>query len=272
MPPPEAKRAVNRSAASLEVDAVTVSFGGLSVLDEVSFSASSGEVLGVIGPNGAGKTTVFNVVCGFVRPSSGRIVWRGRELRHQRPYQLAHLGIARTLQGVGLIAGLSAVENVMVGAEPIARTGVLSGLLGLPRSAGEERRLRARSLEALERLGVAEFAEQHPRTLPYPVQKKIAIARALVAGPELVLMDEPASGLSSGEIAELGRLLTSLRGEMGVLIVEHNMDLVMATCDRIVVLDFGKVIAAGTPAEVQANPAVTEAYLGASVESEAAGA
>ncbi len=268
----EQSPAVAGPNTSLEVEGVTVSFGGLTALDNVSFRASDGEVVGVIGPNGAGKTTLFNVICGFVRPAAGRISWRGRELRHQRPHQLAHLGITRTLQGVGLIAGLSALENVMVGAQPLARTGSASALLGLPSSAKEERRLRASALEALARLGVAAYAGEHPSSLPYPIQKKIALARALVSGPALTLMDEPASGLSSSDIAELGELLRGLRSEMGVLIVEHNMDLVMATCDRIVVLDFGRVIATGTPAEVRANPVVTEAYLGAPVEAEASDA
>lgn len=258
-----------RSPSELRAEGITVNFGGLSALDKVTFSASTGEVLGVIGPNGAGKTTLFNVICGFVRPAAGRILWKEKELRGQRPHQLAGLGIARTLQGVGLVHGLSVLENVMLGEQPLARTGVISALLGIPRSSGEERRLRHGAMQALERLGVAAHAAEYPATLPYPVQKRIAIARALVAQPDLVLMDEPASGLSASDIAELGELLRDLRGEMGVLIVEHNMDLVMATCDRIVVLDFGKVIATGTPAEVRANSAVTEAYLGAAVESEA---
>lgn len=260
------------SPPSLVVEDVTVNFGGLSVLDKVSFSTSTGEVLGVIGPNGAGKTTLFNVICGFVRPAAGRITWRGRELRRPRPDRLAHLGITRTLQGVGLVAGLSAVENVMLGEEPLTRSGLASALFGLPRSAREERLLREKAMVALDRLGAAGHADRYPASLPYPIQKKVALARAIVSAPALVLMDEPASGLSSSDISELSGLLASLRGEMGVLIVEHNMDLVMATCDRIVVLDFGKVIATGTPAEVKANAAVAEAYLGAAVDSEAADA
>jgi branched-chain amino acid transport system ATP-binding protein len=257
------------SSLELRVEGITVNFGGLSALANVSFSASTGEVLGVIGPNGAGKTTLFNVICGFVRPSAGRITWKGQELKGQRPYQLAGLGIARTLQGVGLVAGLSVLENVMVGEQPLAQAGIFSALLGSPRSSRDERRLRDGAVQALERLGVASYAQEYPATLPYPVQKRIALARALVAKPSLVLMDEPASGLSASDIAELGELLRALRGEMGVLIVEHNMDLVMATCDRIVVLDFGRVIATGSPAEIRANPAVAEAYLGSAVESEA---
>ncbi|MHB1987613.1 MAG: ABC transporter ATP-binding protein [Acidimicrobiales bacterium] len=260
------------AAADLAVEAITVSFGGLSVLDSVSLTASTGEIVGVIGPNGAGKTTLFNVVCGFVRPSSGQVVWRGRVLAHHQPYDLAPLGIARTLQGVGLFPGLDALDNVLVGTTPIGRKGIVSELLGLWPSSRHERALRDRAMEALERLNVAQFARRFPSSLPYPIQKRIAIARALVSDPALVLMDEPASGLSAADISELAELLRNLRGTIGVLIVEHNMDLVMATCDRIVVLDFGKVIASGVPEEIQANSAVTTAYLGETIQPDQADA
>jgi branched-chain amino acid transport system ATP-binding protein len=250
----------------LTVDAVSVSFGGLSVLDAVSLEARSGEIVGVIGPNGAGKTTLFNVICGFVRPSAGRLVWNGTVLRKHRPENLAKLGIARTLQGVGLFPGVSVLDNVLVGTAPLVRGGVVSSLLGIGPSVREERRLKELAMQALDRLGVADFAAALPTTLPYPIQKRVALARALVADPALVMMDEPASGLSASDIGELGGLLSGLRQDMGVLIVEHNMDLVMATCDRIVVLDFGKVIATGTPSEIRGNSAVTTAYLGEAID------
>jgi branched-chain amino acid transport system ATP-binding protein len=255
-------------AAVLSVEAVTVNFGGLSVLDAVSLTASSGEIVGLIGPNGAGKTTMFNVICGFVRPASGRITWRGRELRRQHPHDLAALGISRTLQGVGLFPHLTVLENVVVGLTPKVRAGLFSSMLGLWGSSRDERRLRDRAMESLERLNLAGYAARMPGTLPYPVQKRVGLARALVADAALVLMDEPASGLSASDITELAELLGSLRGHMGVLIVEHDMDLVMATCDRIVVLDFGRVIATGPPDEIRANPAVTTAYLGEPLERE----
>jgi branched-chain amino acid transport system ATP-binding protein len=246
----------------LSVEAVTVTFGGLSVLDSVSLRASVGEIVGVIGPNGAGKTTLFNVVCGFVRPTAGRVVWRGAELRRHHPHQLASLGIARTLQGVGLFPGLSVLDNVLVGTAPLSRAGLGSSALGLWRSSGEERRLTERAVATLERLEVAQFANRLPSSLPYPIQKRVALARALVAEPSLVMMDEPASGLSATDISELADLLGQLRGSVGVLLVEHNMDLVMATCDRIAVLDFGKLIATGLPEEIRNDPAVATAYLG----------
>ncbi|HEV8065450.1 MAG TPA: ABC transporter ATP-binding protein [Acidimicrobiales bacterium] len=248
------------------VDSVTVRFGGLSVLDEVSLRASVGEIVGVIGPNGAGKTTLFNVICGFVRPESGQVTWRGRRLHNHRPHDLASMGIARTLQGVGLFGGCTVLENVLVGTAPVAGAGLGSAVLGLWRSSRDEKRQTERAMGALALLHVDEFADRLPSALPYPIQKRVALARALVAEPTLVLMDEPASGLSAADIAELADLLRNLKAERGVLVVEHNMDLVMATCDRIVVLDFGKVISAGSPAEVQADPAVTTAYLGEVIE------
>jgi branched-chain amino acid transport system ATP-binding protein len=250
----------------LVVDSITVRFGGLSVLEEVSLQASAGEILGVIGPNGAGKTTLFNVICGFVRPQSGHVSWQGRQLHRHHPHDLASKGIARTLQGVGLFAGCNVLENVLVGTTPVAHSGLASAMLGLWRSSRDEKRQADKAMQTLARLNVAEFASRMPSSLPYPIQKRVALARALVADPKLVLMDEPASGLSASDISELADLLRGLKDEMGVLVVEHNMDLVMATCDRIVVLDFGKVIASGTPAEVQADPAVTTAYLGEVIE------
>ena len=244
---------------ALSVEGVTVRFGGLTALDDVSLDVAAGEVVGVIGPNGAGKTTLFNVICGFVRPAGGTVSWRGASLNRVRPHDLAGLGIARTLQGVGLFRDLTVVENVMVGAEPRARAGFASTLLGLPRSDRDERRLRQRALAALAELGVADIADRLPGTLPFGVQKRVALARALVAEPELLLLDEPAGGLSASELEELARRVRALRGRMSVLLVEHHMDLVMSVCDRVVVLDFGRRVAAGTPAEVQSDQRVLDA-------------
>jgi branched-chain amino acid transport system ATP-binding protein len=250
----------------LRIDAVTVRFGGLTALDDVSLGVSPGEVVGVIGPNGAGKTTLFNVICGFVRPDEGDVAWGQRSLRTVRPHQLARLGIARTLQGVGLFAGLTALENVMAGAERRRRAGLASALLGLPRSDRDERLLRAAALEALDALGVADVADRLPGTLPFPVQKRVALARALVARPRLILLDEPAGGLGGDDMHELGQRIRGLRGDMAVLLVEHHMDLVMSVCDRVVVLDFGRRIAEGTPAQVRSDERVLDAYLGVDVD------
>ena len=253
-------------AGALEVRSVTVRFGGITALDDVSLTAAPRRVTGIIGPNGAGKTTLLNVLCGLVRPESGQIRFDGRELTRLRPHKLAALGIARTLQGVGLFDGLSVAENVMVGATSHARAGFWSGLFGLPRSDRDERQLRQLAVEALDRVGAADLADAMPATLAYGLRKRVALARALVARPRLLLLDEPASGLSESELPELGGLISRLTDDASVVVIEHRMDLMMSVCHTITVLDFGKVIADGTPAEVQASPAVTAAYLGVEAE------
>ena len=248
---------------SLDIQGITVRFGGLTALDDVSLTAAPRQVTGIIGPNGAGKTTLLNAACGFVRPQSGTVSFNGYSLTGLKTHQLAGLGIARTLQGVGLFRGLSVVENVMVGATSGARAGFWSALLGLPRSDRDERRLREQAMQALDRVGVADLADSMPGSLAYGLRKRVALARALVGRPRLLLLDEPASGLPENELPELGELITKLAADAGVVVIEHRMDLVMSVCDTIFVLDFGKLIAAGTPEEVQADPAVTAAYLGA---------
>jgi branched-chain amino acid transport system ATP-binding protein len=257
-----ARHVSSPDGTTLQVSELSVGFGGVLALDRVSMSAAQGEIVGVIGPNGAGKTTLFNVICGFVRPDSGSIVYGGVELRRQHPHDLTKLGIVRTLQGVGLCAGLSVRENVMVGAQATLHADLGSALLGLWRSSREERSLAARADALLNELGIGRYAERFPTTLPYALQKRVALARALIAEPSLLLLDEPASGLSTDEMNELERLIRSLRSRMGVLLVEHHMDLVMSVCDRLVVLNFGQVIADGRPEEVRANPDVATAYLG----------
>jgi branched-chain amino acid transport system ATP-binding protein len=258
--------------AVLEVRGVTVRFGGLTALDGVSLAAASRQVTGIIGPNGAGKTTLLNALCGFVRPDAGQVRFDGRELTRLRPHRLAGLGIVRTLQGVGLFAGLTAAENVMVGATCRARAGPWSALLSLPRSSRDERKLHDLALEALAMVGAAHLAEKLPGELPYGFRKRVALARAVVARPRLLLLDEPASGLSETELPELGELIKGLAAQASVVVVEHHMDLMMSICDTIVVLDFGKVIATGTPDQVRADPAVTAAYLGAADETGDGGA
>ena len=254
------------NAGSLDIQGVTVRFGGLTALDDVSLTAAARQVTGIIGPNGAGKTTLLNVLCGFVRPDSGRISFDGRELTRLRPHRLAKLGIARTLQGVGLFTGLSVLENVMVGATPLARARFWDALLALPRSDSDERRLRERAMQALDRVGAARFADSMPAQLAHGPRKRVALARALVSEPRMLLLDEPASGLDENELPELGDLISKLARESTVVVIEHRMDLMMSVCNTICVLDFGRLIATGSPAEVRADPAVTAAYLGADVD------
>ncbi|MGA9874002.1 MAG: ABC transporter ATP-binding protein [Rhodococcus sp. (in: high G+C Gram-positive bacteria)] len=266
-----------------ELESIDVAFGGIIALSGVSLDVRAGEVLGVIGPNGAGKTTLFNVACGLVRPASGTIRRDGRPLTHLRADHLPKLGMSRTLQGLGLFDRMTVLDNVMIGADRNARSGFLAGLLGLPSSAQDDNTVRAEAMTTLEELRIDEYAHRLPPSLPYAVRKRVALARALVSKPSLILLDEPASGLSSDEMEELGTLIRSLAAPAGstadstidgsghsggstpapsVMLVEHHMDLVMSVCDRIVVLDFGKVIAHGSPAEVREDPAVLAAYLG----------
>jgi branched-chain amino acid transport system ATP-binding protein len=271
----------------LEVRDVTVRFGGLTALDAVSLIVPPRHVLGIIGPNGAGKTTLLNVLCGFIRPDHGDVVINGVRRPSIRPHQLAGLGVGRTLQSVGLFGGLTALENVMVGATPAAKAGFAAVLFGLPRAGRDERKLAELAMQALDRVGAGAVAAARPGELPYGMRKRVALARALAAGPRLLLLDEPASGLDEAELGELGQLIRELAGggaelagggaELAgggaglaaggagggsVVVVEHHMDLMMSVCDAITVLDFGKVIAGGTPAEVRSDPAVTAAYLG----------
>ena len=266
MPPAPSPEAPPSPEPVFSLSDVRVTFGGLVALDDVSLAVGAQQVLGVIGPNGAGKTTLFNVACGFVTPDHGRIAWRGRQLNRLRPHHLADLGIARTLQGLGLFGRMTVLENVMVGANRHAHSGFASALFALPRAHREERALPERARGVLRELGAADVAGRRPDSLPYAVRKRVALARALVSEPDLLLLDEPASGLSNDEMSELGEVIRGLTARMSLMLVEHHMDLVMKVCDAISVLDFGKGIAAGPPDQIRNDPAVLEAYLGDEVD------
>ncbi|MFI5953842.1 ABC transporter ATP-binding protein [Cryptosporangium sp. NPDC051539] len=245
---------------------VSVRFGGLQALTDVSLQVRPHDLLGLIGPNGAGKTTAFNVLCGFVAPDEGELSFRGEPLPRVRPWKLAEHRIARTLQALGLFDRMTVLENVMVGADVHARAGFWSSLIGGGRSLKDEKALAERAHAVLEELGIVRYAGRLPPSLPYPIRKRVALARALAIEPELLLLDEPASGLSNDEMDELGALIKSLTSRMAVMLVEHHMDLVMSVCDHITVLDFGRVIADGTPEEIRTDPAVLAAYLGEQIE------
>ena len=214
----------------------------------------------VIGPNGAGKTTVFNALSGIVQPSTGVLQLFGKQLNWPSPHSLVKLGIARTLQGVGLFPDLSVIENVMLGAHRFAKSGFIRSALGA--SSGDESQLRDRSQAILQRLYVGMMSDRRADTLSYPDTKRVAIARALVSEPEILLLDEPAGGLGAQDIEWLNGLIRNLKSRTSIIIVEHHMDVVMSVCDRIYVLNFGEIIASGTPEEVRNNDAVIQAYLG----------
>ena len=252
----------------MSVRDVTVRFGGLTALDGVSFDVPPGEVVGVIGPNGAGKTTLFNVLCGFTRPQPGTLELDGEKFRPV-PSRLTRRGVSRSLQGLGLFPGLSVMENIVTGASASSRAGFFSGLLALPRADRESRELHERAGALVDELGLGDWVDAHPSTLPYAVSKRVALARTLISEPRLLLLDEPAGGLGHDDIEALGELIKQVpsRGAgCSVMLVEHHVDLVMDVCDSLVVLNFGKVVAAGPAAEVRRDPKVAEVYLGAEVE------
>jgi ABC-type branched-subunit amino acid transport system ATPase component len=238
-------------------------FGGVRAVDDASFTVEKGEVHGLIGPNGAGKTTLLNLISGFIPPTSGSISLEGKRIDGQPPQRIAALGISRTYQNIRLFAGLSAVDNVVVGQHLQRRSPFWRRLFFLPAAAREEEAARAAALSGLARVGLQSRAQTAAANLSYGEQRRVEIARALAAGPKLLLLDEPTAGMNAPEAMEVARLVREVAREgRAVLLVEHNVRLVMELCHRITVLNFGKVIARGTPAEVARDPAVIAAYLG----------
>ncbi len=251
------------SAPLLSITNISKHFGGISALNHVNFKVKSSRIKGLIGPNGAGKTTLFNLITGVYRPSSGDIVFNGKLLNGMPPYKIARAGIARTFQNVRLFTNLTVLENVMVGSHMQLKTGFVSAALNLPWTVKEERDCRTLAGKMLKFVGLADCADFPAGALPFGQQRLLEIARALATEPELILLDEPAAGLSAPERVSLLHLIKEIR-DLGttVLLVEHDMDLVMKVCDEIVVLEFGSKIAEDDPETIQNDPRVIAAYLG----------
>lgn len=248
----------------LRVDGISVRFGGIVALDNVSFSVDPGQICGLIGPNGAGKSTLFNCISRLYQPAAGHIDFDGRRLTELSSHQIAGAGIGRTFQNVALFGSMTVSENIMVGCHDRLDAGFMRNALRLRTAIDRERQMQAGVAELLDLLDLGDVADRVVDDLPFGTRKRVELARALAVRPKLLLLDEPACGLNHEEIDRLAALITDLRRQLGltILLVEHNMNLVMAICEKIVTLNFGRVIAAGTPDEIRSHPDVIRAYLG----------
>ncbi|WP_187435794.1 ABC transporter ATP-binding protein [Bradyrhizobium hipponense] len=248
---------------AMTIEQVAVRFGGLVAISDMSFTVGEGEILSLIGPNGAGKTTAFNVMTGFLEPSAGRVTYQGTALNGLKPHQIADLGLIRTFQRTSVFPNDTVYDNLLIGLHRQGRVGLVDAILGLPRARASERKLRQRASELMEWVGLERRAHDAAGSLSYGEQRLVGVALALAAEPSMLLLDEPVSGMNASETHRFVELIRGIRGRgITILLVEHDMPMVMTVSDRIVVLNYGRIIAEGTPEVIRNDPAVIEAYLG----------